>query len=80
MLTRAAQERESIAASKLGGNLAHQLSIFVAWWNYRRMRRNQDKECPAYYAGILPREARITELFGWRHDFGPGRMPLIDAA
>ena len=73
-------QRESIAASKKAEKLRHQLAIFMAWWNYCRPRTNRDRVPPACYAGILPRRARAAEVFGWRHDFGPGRLPLLEAA
>ncbi len=73
-------QRESIAASKKELRLRDQLAIFVAWWNYWRKRTNQDRESPAKHAGVLPRRVAIGELFGWRQDFGPGKLPLFDAA
>jgi len=74
-------QRESLASSKKRIRLIDQLSLFLVWWNYARLRVNSDTHPPAYYAGVHAEDgrAKVGSLFGWRQDLGAGKLPRTAA-
>ena len=62
--------RESWLVSKLRTYLNLHLALHAAYRNWVRPRFNRDSESPGQLAGFARRRLRVSELCGWRQDWG----------
>ena len=62
--------RESWLVSKERRYLDLHLQIYMAYRNYARPRFNRDHRTPAQMSGVVRRRMRVTQLLGWRQDWG----------